>query len=120
MSNSRSTSIGLSEAVGSSKMISSIDAERLGDLDQLALGGGQVPDLGVERQHVFLAERRQQFGSPAVEAGIGDAGALAAEFRQEDVLEHRQVGDEAGFLHHDRDAGSSASRVERSRSGWPR
>ena len=60
-SNSRSTSIGLSEAVGSSKMMRlGLDAERLGDLDKLALRGGEVAHLDVERQDVFVAEAGEE------------------------------------------------------------
>ena len=51
---------GLSEAVGSSKMMSfGLERERLGDLDELALGRGEPADLPVERQGVLLAEARE-------------------------------------------------------------
>ena len=74
-SNSRSTSAGLSEEVGSSKMTRlASSAERLGDLDELALRRGEPAHLGVERQDVVVAERGR--GSPA------RAGAATAKDRR--------------------------------------
>ncbi len=53
---------------------------------------------------VLLAEIGEQFFAALAQCCIGEA-AWAAEFRQEDVLKHREVGREAGLLHHDGDAG---------------
>ena len=65
-SNRRSTSLGLSDAVGSSKMMRlALSAERLGDLDELALRGGEVAHLRVERQSVLLAEVGEDFARRA-------------------------------------------------------
>ena len=64
-SNRRSTSLGLREAVGSSKMMRvGLERERLGDLDELALRGGEVARLRVERDCVLLAEIGENFAAP--------------------------------------------------------
>ena len=50
-SNSRSTSPGLKDAVGSSKIIRlDVERQRLGDLDELPLRRGELPHFGSERQ----------------------------------------------------------------------
>ncbi len=122
MSNRRSTSVGLSEAVGSSKMMSSASsAERLGDLDELALGRrtGAGP-LDVERQDVLLAERRQQLARPApVQRRQGEAGpgGRVRAGRCSPAPTGRGRGSSPASRWRCR--ASSASRVERRPSGWP-
>ena len=122
MSNRRSTSPGLSEAVGSSKMISSASTrERLGDLDQLALRRREPPHLDVERQRVGSWPRAVQDCLPRPRRSAVGQPPGPAELGQEDVLEHGQVGGEASLLHHDGDAGVAAPRGSSAkRTGWPR
>ncbi|OWK19558.1 hypothetical protein AJ88_39925 [Mesorhizobium amorphae CCBAU 01583] len=78
--------------------------QRLGDLDQLALRGGERAHVAVERQLRALAEAGEYvLGFPSHRAEPGQAGP--AELGEKNVLDHRQIGSETGFLHDQRDAG---------------
>ena len=76
-------------------------AERLGDLDELLLRRREPADLPVERQRVGLSEARQDLQGSHPEVAVIEA-AGTTEQGKEDVLEDREVGDEARLLHHDR------------------
>ena len=79
-----------------------LNAERLRDLDELLLGRGEPADFPIERQRVRLSEARQQADRSAAQCAQVEPARLPQQ-RQEDVFQHGEVGNQAGFLHHDRD-----------------
>ena len=81
-----------------------VKRQRLGDLDQLALRGGEAPHLLIQRQRMVAPQPGKDVTGAAAHVGKGQA-ARTAQFGQEDVFQHRQIGREAGFLRHQRDAG---------------
>ena len=113
-SNSRSTSPGLSDEVGSSKMINSaFQHQRLGDFDQLALGGGKVADLDIEIQRVALAQAFKRLGGATAHRGVGQAGPARRQTGRKMFSSNRQVVRQIGLLHDDGDSG--AERIARGR-----
>ena len=84
-----------------------LERERLRNLDKLALRGGKIARLRVERDRVLLPEIGQNFARPPPHRRARQA-ARPAEIGEENVLEHREVRREARLLHDHGDA-----RVER-------
>ena len=103
-SNSRSTSPGLSEAVGSSKMMRlalSASALAISTSWRCAAESWRT-SASSGRVRCCPSSVRISFGAPPHQR-VGQTPG-PAERRQEDVFGDRQIGREAGLLHHHRDA----------------
>ncbi len=87
-----------------------VERERLGDLDELTLRRGEPSHLLRERQAVRLAETVEDVAG-ALPQHAAPQPAGAAQLGEKDVLDHGEIGREAGFLHHHRDA--RADRIAR-------
>ena len=104
-SNSRSTSLGLSEAVGSSKMIRlALSASALAISTSWRCAAERSRASASSDSERFLAEIGENFSSAPAHRRTRQP-ARRPKFGQEDVLEHREIGREARLLHHHRDAG---------------
>ena len=84
-----------------------LERERFRDLDELALRGGKITRLRVERDRVLLTEIGENFARPPAHRRARQA-AGPAEVGEENVLQHREVRREARLLHDHGDA-----RIER-------
>ena len=105
-SNSRSTSLGENDAVGSSKMmILGVDRQRLQNLDHLALARRKVAQDRAAAAGVRVGRTGRAARSRARRAA-STKPARRAELRQVDVLDDAQIRREARLLHHHRDAGA--------------
>ena len=81
--------------------------QRFCDLDELALRGGKVARLGVERDRVLLTEIGENFARPPAHCRARQP-AGPAKVGEENILQDREVRREARLLHDHGDA-----RVER-------
>ena len=80
------------------------ERKRLGDLDQLALGRGEVARLRFERQRVLLAEIAKDLARPPPH-GEPRQPSRPAKIRKENILEDGEVGRRTRLLRHHGDAG---------------
>ena len=81
-----------------------LERERLGDLDELALGRGQVTGFDVEPQYVLLAEIGEDLARSPPHRGPRQPPG-PAKIGKKNILEDREIRRETRLLHHHGDAG---------------
>ena len=120
-SNRRSTSRGLSEAVGSSKMMrSAVERERLGDLDKLALRGRKRADLGCRAgpSRVLTEDRQNSLARRRMRRTTACPGRPSSGRKMFSSTE--RSGARRRLLHHHGDAGVERLARPSDARGWPR
>ena len=80
-----------------------LQRQRFCDLDELALRGGKIARLGVERDRLLLTEIGENLARPTAHCGTRQPPG-PAEIGEENVLQNREVRREARLLHDHGDA----------------